>query len=139
MPWHNWKKYEDMTPEERRAKSRRSRRRRKRAKGSYTAEDIRLQYNKQDGLCYWCMEELSDKFHRDHYLPIAKGGTNYPDNIVLSCPHCNLSRGSKMPNGWTWRKVYAYWLFDYAHATKKRSPPRARKRTKRASETKKKG
>jgi len=111
MTYRRWKTYAEMTPAERRAKSRRSYRKRKRVKGHHTDEDIRLQYCKQDGLCYWCMEELGDVFHRDHYIPIARGGTDNPDNIVISCPHCNLSRGSKLPSQWTWRKVHAYWVF----------------------------
>jgi 5-methylcytosine-specific restriction endonuclease McrA len=104
-----WRPYSALSPAERKRKNKRSYKRRKRAKGSHTDEEVRLQYCLQDGLCYWCMKEVGDDFHRDHYIPIARGGTSHAYNIVISCPHCNLSRGSKLPEQWTWRKVHAYW------------------------------
>jgi len=34
-------------------------------------------------------------FHFDHIIPISAGGQNTEENIVLSCRHCNLSKGVK--------------------------------------------
>lgn len=66
------------------------------AEGTHSASDIRAQLAKQLGLCFWCAEPLS-KFHVDHVVPLSKGGTNWPDNIVCACARCNLQKGSKMP------------------------------------------
>lgn len=48
--------------------------------------------------CYWCNSKiLDDKYHIDHYMPISKGGIHNNDNLVLSCPKCNLIKGAKDP------------------------------------------
>lgn len=103
-----WKKYKDMTPAERKRRNRKSYLKRRKV-GKFDDADVRAQYCLQDGLCYWCMEELGDVFHKDHYKPVARGGKSEADNLVISCPHCNLSRGGKMPERWFWRKVHTYW------------------------------
>lgn len=83
---------------------RRLRRMRKRtAEGKYTADDLRLQYRSQNGLCWWCGEKVGDDYHADHLVPLVKGGMNNPENIVISCPKCNLSKGGKLPHEWNGR------------------------------------
>jgi 5-methylcytosine-specific restriction endonuclease McrA len=70
------------------------------AEGSFSREDIELKYQEQSGCCKWCNVELNGKYNIDHVVPIAKGGTNYPDNLVLACEHCNKSKGAKMLDEW---------------------------------------
>lgn len=65
----------------------------------YTKEDILHKHNGQNGRCYWCNRVLIN-FHIDHYIPLSRGGVDCLENIVIACPHCNLSRGSKMPDEW---------------------------------------
>lgn len=65
--------------------------------GKHTSDDIKRQYEKQSGLCYWCETAVGKKYHVDHVVPIIRGGTNDPSNIVIACPLCNLSKGTKMP------------------------------------------
>jgi hypothetical protein len=97
-------KWEQNNPERKREKSRRStenrRARKLQAKGHFMAGDIQLQYKKQNGLCYWCDKELNGKYHIDHVIPLSRGGTNYPDNLVCSCAKCNCSKSNKLPNEW---------------------------------------
>jgi hypothetical protein len=69
------------------------------AEGEYTDGDITLQLKTQKGLCWWCGCRL-DEYHIDHRIPLSKGGTHNPGNIVISCPHCNLTKNNKMP--WEW-------------------------------------
>lgn len=76
----------------------RKRARKSNAPGKFTKDDIIKQYAKQDGSCFWCQTELGDDYHIDHYIPLSRGGTNYPDNIVLACPTCNVRRNNKMPS-----------------------------------------
>lgn len=73
------------------------------AKGSFTPEDVILMRKNQKGRCWWCGEKLSDekgKVHIDHRIPLSRGGSNAPSNLVLSCQECNLSKGAKLPHEW---------------------------------------
>ena len=48
--------------------------------------------------CYWCNKKLNEnKIQIDHYMPLSKGGTHTIDNIVISCPKCNLTKNAKDP------------------------------------------
>jgi 5-methylcytosine-specific restriction endonuclease McrA len=67
------------------------------APGEHNNNDIALQLVKQRNCCYWCSRLLTVPYHVDHVIPLARGGTNGPDNLVCACPHCNLSKGDKMP------------------------------------------
>ncbi len=62
--------------------------------GHITADDIAKQFNSQDGRCFYCHEQLR-KFQIDHKTPFAKGGSNWPDNVVCACQRCNLRKGTK--------------------------------------------
>ena len=66
--------------------------------GSVETADIAIKVKKD--ICYWCGKKLNGKYHLDHVIPLHKGGKHIVANIVASCPHCNLSKGSKMPNEW---------------------------------------
>jgi 5-methylcytosine-specific restriction endonuclease McrA len=79
--------------------------RRREAPGIITAADIRGQYDAQRGTCFYCSLSLADcLFHVDHHIPLSRGGTNEPDNIVLACPACNMAKGTKLPHEFQRRK-----------------------------------
>jgi 5-methylcytosine-specific restriction endonuclease McrA len=65
--------------------------------GQHTAADVALQYGRQRGRCYWCRAKVGDDYHVDHVIPVALGGSNGPENIVIACPTCNTSKGAKHP------------------------------------------
>jgi 5-methylcytosine-specific restriction endonuclease McrA len=65
--------------------------------GRHTVRDVQAQYELQEGRCFYCSTELNDGFHVDHYIPLSRGGSNGPENIVIACPPCNLKKGSKHP------------------------------------------
>lgn len=69
----------------------------RRAAGRVSAADIRRIVAEQDGKCFWCEAVLGDRYHADHYIPVARGGTSDPDNIVASCPTCNFRRRDNLP------------------------------------------
>ena len=49
----------------------------------------------RDGYCcQYCGSE--DATTVDHMLPISKGGTDDPDNLVAACTRCNYSKGNRM-------------------------------------------
>ena len=85
---------------------RRNRRARERgALGVHTPADVQAQRNRQHGVCYWqitdeCRErggKLGKHWHVDHVIPLARGGSNGPENLVIACPACNQTKSAKMP------------------------------------------
>lgn len=94
----NYKRYG--YTEKMRANHHQRRARKRNAPGSFTPEDIQRQYANQHGKCYWCAKKLRGKFEIDHVVPLFRGGSNYPDNLVCSCVHCNRSKGAKLLNEW---------------------------------------
>ena len=72
-------------------------RRNARLRGVHTPEDIAKQIRAQSGLCYWCGTSLKRGYEVDHLVPVARGGSNGPENIVIACRECNLAKGSKLP------------------------------------------
>jgi 5-methylcytosine-specific restriction endonuclease McrA len=70
------------------------------AVGKHTQDDIMRIYKNQSGLCKYCGKEVGNKFHVDHVNPISRGGSNFPDNLVISCQFCNDSKGNKLLSEW---------------------------------------
>jgi len=50
--------------------------------------------------CHWCGDPVDDNYHLDHVIPVSRGGKSSLDNLVISCPACNLSKGDKLPSEW---------------------------------------
>lgn len=69
------------------------------AEGTYSKDDVRRLLTQHGRVCFYCDAVLT-KFHLDHFIPLARGGTNNPSNLRLSCPSCNFSKGARMP--WEW-------------------------------------
>lgn len=65
--------------------------------GKHTVAELRARYADQEGRCFWCREALSDDYHRDHVIPVSKGGTNDIRNIVLACAPCNVRKSDTHP------------------------------------------
>ena len=62
------------------------------SKGLYDALMVR-----QGGRCANCGETPPTRLHRDHIIPLAKGGTNEDSNIQLLCPPCNWRKSDNLP------------------------------------------
>lgn len=82
------------------ASNRRRRARRLSAEGTHTAADIEAQVKRQKGKCFWCGEKVGDTYHVDHIVPLSRGGSNDPENLVIACPSCNCSKQDKLPSEW---------------------------------------
>lgn len=89
--------WEKANPEKRIAVNANRRARKRNADGSYTAEQIDCLKGLQKDRCAICAAKLSDKYHRDHIMPLALGGTNDISNIQLLCQTCNCRKGAKHP------------------------------------------
>lgn len=70
------------------------------ASGKHSAKDIESIYILQRGKCAHCCKRVGLKFHVDHIVPLAKGGSNWPHNLQILCPPCNLGKQSKDPIDW---------------------------------------
>jgi len=75
----------------------RRRARRLGADGSFGREDIERIFKAQRGKCAYCAISVKTKCHIDHILPLAAGGSNFPANIQILCPTCNLRKGAVHP------------------------------------------
>ena len=59
---------------------------------------------RHNGKCAYCGERPAE--HKDHIIPISKGGTDAIGNILPACRECNLSKGNKLLAEWKlWKKV----------------------------------
>ncbi len=67
--------------------------------GSHTSKQIQEQFQRQKGKCYYCKDKMV-KYHVEHVVPIARGGSNDISNIVLACPTCNHRKNDRMPHEW---------------------------------------
>jgi 5-methylcytosine-specific restriction endonuclease McrA len=48
--------------------------------------------------CHYCHVAIpKGKRHVDHAVPLARGGAHCVTNLVVACPTCNLSKGTKLP------------------------------------------
>jgi hypothetical protein len=57
----------------------------------------------EDVTCAWCREEPATTV--DHVLPVSRGGTNNPLNLVGACNPCNSAKADFLPVelGWVLR------------------------------------
>ena len=57
----------------------------------------RVVYERDGGICMKCGKNVDRKnFHVDHIVPISAGGDEWDlNNLELSCPTCNLTKGAK--------------------------------------------
>lgn len=84
-------------PEATRARGRNYRARLYAAEGTHTAADIKALYVKQAGLCVYCPALLGDNYHVDHIKALARGGSNWPSNLQLTCARCNNHKRATDP------------------------------------------
>jgi HNH endonuclease len=63
------------------------------ASGFFTKKDFRLKCEVCDNMCVYCGEVK--RLGPDHVIPLARGGSNYIENILPVCKSCNCSKGTK--------------------------------------------
>ena len=100
------RRFRSENPEIMAARDRERRARKNNAPGSHTAADVRSQYERQRGKCYWCGAKVPWlRKHVDHVIPLSLGGSNGPENLVVSCPSCNLGKGATHPMDYAGRML----------------------------------
>jgi 5-methylcytosine-specific restriction endonuclease McrA len=72
------------------------------ATGTHTPEDVKYIRAVQNNKCGYCGVTLNKKSkpHLDHFIPLSKGGSNSPDNLVWACCTCNSSKHNRLPIEW---------------------------------------
>ena len=63
------------------------------AAGIATAADIKARFNYHGNRCYYC--GCDGNMQIEHRIPLSRGGTHWPANIVPACERCNKSKGAK--------------------------------------------
>ncbi len=70
---------------------------RKSVEGNHTHDDIIKLRRDQRDKCNFCRVHFRETgFHVDHVIPISRGGTNWPTNLQLLCPDCNVRKSDKI-------------------------------------------
>lgn len=75
--------------------ARNNRAKRRGAEGNFTPDDVHQIIDEQGGECVYCGADVTAARHVDHKIPIVRGGTNWPSNLQVLCPNCNLRKGAK--------------------------------------------
>jgi 5-methylcytosine-specific restriction endonuclease McrA len=72
--------------------------RRERAKVREAKKSRWWQQKTASGLCYYCGRQFAFKqLTMDHIVPIARGGTTSPGNVVACCTECNKKKSVETP------------------------------------------
>ena len=93
------RKYKTNHPEVGKAATHRRRALKVGAEGNHVPFDEKAQLKRQKSRCYYCQCKLTE-YHVEHIVPLSRGGSDHPDNKVLACPSCNLSKQDKLPSEW---------------------------------------
>lgn len=65
--------------------------------GSHTDEDVERIAEQQGFRCAYCRVSVKVKRHKDHIIARARGGSNWPSNLQILCPSCNLKKWAHDP------------------------------------------
>jgi hypothetical protein len=63
------------------------------AEGKWFFAEFQALCEASDNRCYYCQKQV-DKLTADHMTPLARGGSNWIENIVPVCGSCNSSKGT---------------------------------------------
>lgn len=72
------------------------------AGGKHTQAEVDALLIKQGHRCAnpACGADISERYHRDHIMPIALGGHSGIENIQLLCVPCNCRKSDRHPDEW---------------------------------------
>jgi 5-methylcytosine-specific restriction endonuclease McrA len=72
-----------------------------------STEHIARCWVSQAGRCFYCRivmqrarKHAPDSASVEHLIPLSRGGTNDPENVVLACRRCNFSKQDRLLSEW---------------------------------------
>jgi 5-methylcytosine-specific restriction endonuclease McrA len=99
------KAYREANPEKVKARCQRRRTLKAYLPATFTVEQWKRALAYFENTCAYCGEELT-KVHQEHFVPLSKGGGYTRDNIVPSCPRCNMRKNNRNPLDWLVKQVH---------------------------------
>ena len=85
-------------PDKVRIRAHNYRARKKKSSGKLSIDLRSVLHSEQGGRCVYCFQELTGKrASLDHFVPLALGGKNVDENMVLACHSCNCSKRHTHP------------------------------------------
>jgi 5-methylcytosine-specific restriction endonuclease McrA len=68
------------------------------ATGTFTTQDWQRTLKAQHNRCFYCNKVFTVKRPPtiDHVIPLSKGGTHSPENIVAACRPCNSAKWNRL-------------------------------------------
>jgi 5-methylcytosine-specific restriction endonuclease McrA len=77
------------------------------AVGRHTKDDILGLLERQGYRCAapHCGIDILRNYHVDHIVPLSRGGSNWPDNLQVLCPRCNMSKSAATMEEWLIRSA----------------------------------
>ena len=63
-------------------------------------------YDDQEGKCAYCFKYVNTNYHIDHIVPLSVGGCSNIENLVVSCPQCNLKASNKVFDSFWQKQAY---------------------------------
>jgi 5-methylcytosine-specific restriction endonuclease McrA len=97
------RQYLQDNPERMRAIRRQRRLRQKVDRRLFTQRDWRRMKARFDYRCAYC-NKRSEDLHREHVIPLSRGGRHSVGNILPACPDCNFSKKTKLLSEWRYRE-----------------------------------
>ena len=85
--------YAKAHPEKRAATTARRRARKAGAAGTFTTEQWAARLDYYGGKCIYC--GTTDNIQIEHRIPLSRGGTNWPSNLIPACRSCNCKKNTK--------------------------------------------
>lgn len=71
----------------------------------FSERDVHRTLLRQSNKCLYCNCDLfPTSRHLDHVIPLSKGGSHGPGNLVFACPSCNASKGNKYLSVWRYKQ-----------------------------------
>lgn len=91
-------------PEEMRAIRRNRKSRVKAQRFAFNEKEWKRLVARYRGCCAYCGQKPDGPLHREHVIPIARGGRHSAGNILPACPPCNYSKHDKLLSEWRYRQ-----------------------------------
>jgi 5-methylcytosine-specific restriction endonuclease McrA len=91
------KRYRQNNPDKIKALKSNNEHKRRRAKteSDLTGTEFAFWVDNELKTCVYCGTNCTNNFHVDHIEPLSNNGEHAINNLAISCPTCNLSKGSK--------------------------------------------